>query len=98
MRALGSGAALECFCLCLLAVFHDVSGLEENALGDLAPWRRAPQQELEIHAEVLELLALSIPHDCQRLGVGLDRDALLIPTDGFGLLGKRGAETRERPR
>ena len=38
-------------------------GLEEDPLRDLAPARRAPQQELEVHAEVLELLALRVAHD-----------------------------------
>ena len=41
----------------LLAVLDDVALLEEDALGDLAPERRPAQQELEVHAEVLVLLA-----------------------------------------
>ena len=34
-----------------------------GSLGDRAPARGAPEQELEIHAEVLELLALGVAHD-----------------------------------
>jgi hypothetical protein len=47
---------------------------------------------------VLELLALGVAHDGQRLGVGLHREALLIPADRFGLLGQRRAHARERAR
>ena len=72
-------------------------GLEEHALGDLAPARRPPQQELEIHAEVLELLTLGVAHDRGGLGIGLDREALLVPADRLGLFGQRGAEAREGP-
>jgi hypothetical protein len=43
----------------LLPVLDDVPLLEQDPLRDLAPERRAPQQELEVHGEVLELLALS---------------------------------------
>ena len=82
----------------LLAVLDDVALLEQDALGDLAPERRAAQQELEVHAEVLELLALRVAHDRPRLAVGLDREALLVPADRLGLLGQRGAQARERPR
>ena len=82
----------------LLAVLDDVAGLEEDPLGDLAPDRRAAQQELEVHAEVLELLALRVAHDRPRLGVRLDRQALLVPADRLGLLGQRGAQTGERAR
>ena len=63
-----------------------------------APWRRLSQQELEIHAEVLELLSLSVAHDRASLGIGLDCQALLIPADRFGLLGQRRAHPRKRPR
>ncbi len=98
VRPLGARpAALEGLGLCLLAVLHDVPGLEEDALGDLAPGRGAPQQELEVHAEVLELLALRVAHHRERLGIGLDGDPLLIPADRLGFLGQRGAQPRERP-
>ncbi len=53
----------------LLAVLDDVAGLEQDPLRDLAPRRRAPQQELEVHAEVLELLALGVAHHRERLRV-----------------------------
>ena len=67
-------------------------------LRDLAPQRRPPQQELEVHAEVLELLALGVAHDRPRLAVGLDGEALLVPADRLGLLGQRRAQARERAR
>ena len=89
---------LERLRLRLLAVLDDVTGLEQDPLRDLAPRRRAAQQELEIHREVLELLALGVLHHRDRLGVGLDRQALLIPADRLGLLGQRRAQARERPR
>src|SRR5579871_434869 len=44
---------------------------------------------------MFELLALRVAHDRSGLLVGLDGEALLIPTDGFGLLGERGAHARE---
>ena len=79
-------------------MLDDVARLEQHALGDLAPDRRAAQEKLEIHAEVLELLALGVAHDRLRLGVCFDREALLVPADRLGLLGQRGAQPRERPR
>jgi len=81
----------------LLAVLDDVAGLEENAFGDLSPDRRTPQEKLEVHAEVLELLALRVAHDGPRVGVGLDRQSLLVPADRLGLLGQRRAQPGERP-
>src|SRR5207302_7543055 len=75
----------------LLSVLDDVTRLKEDTLRDLPPARRAAQQKLEIHAEVLELLALGVPHDRERLAVALDRQALLIPADRVSLLGERGA-------
>src|SRR6202007_2404928 len=53
-----AGGILHRRLLGLLAVLDDVALLEQDALGDLAPQRRAPQQELQIHGEVLELLPL----------------------------------------
>ena len=91
---LGLGGLL----LRLFPVLDDVALLEQDPLGDLPPHRRAPQQELEVHAEVLELLALGVAHDRPRIGVGLDAEPLLVPADGLGLLGERGAEAGERPR
>ena len=73
-------------------------GWKSTPSRDLAPARRPPQQELEIHAEVLELLALRVVHDRGGLGVGLDREPLLVPADRLGLLGQRRAEARERSR
>src|SRR5262249_15072924 len=55
-------------------------------------------QELEIHAEVLELFALRVAHDCDRIGIGFDCQALLVPADRLGLLGQRGAQSCERSR
>src|SRR3954451_13519745 len=90
--------ALERLRLGLFAVLHDAAGLEQHALRDLAPCRRAPQQELEVHAEVLVLLADGVLHHRDRLGILLDRDPLLVPADGLGFLGQRRAQTREGPR
>ena len=90
--------ALDRLLLGLLAVLDDVAGWKRIPCGDLAPDRRAPQQELEVHREVLELLALRVAHDRQRLGVGLDREPLLVPADRLRLLGQRGAQPRERAR
>jgi len=77
-----------CLLLGLLTVLDDVALLEEDPAGDLAPQRSAPQQELEVHREVLELLALRIAHDRLRLAISLDCQALLVPTERFGLLGE----------
>ena len=62
-----------------LAVLDDVALDEQHAAGDLAPLRRAAQQELEVHREVLELLALRVGHDRARLVVGLDGETLSSP-------------------
>src|SRR3954471_7708993 len=75
-----------------LAVLDDVTVLEQDPLRDLAPQGRAPQQELQVHAEVLELLALGVGHDRARLAVGLEGEALLVPADRLGFLGQRSAE------
>src|SRR5205823_14505508 len=82
----------------LLAVPDEIAGLEQDASGDPPPRRRPPQQELEVHAEVLDLLALGVAHDRDRLGIGLQRDPLLIPANRLGLLGERGTQPREGPR
>ena len=61
----------------------------------------APQQELQIHGEVLELLALGVAHDRPRLAIGLDRNPLLVPTDRLRLLGQRrrgGRRSGSHPR
>src|SRR5919108_422106 len=55
--------AFDGLLLRLLAMLDDVAFLEEDAECDLPPQRGAPQQELQVHAEVLELLALGIAHD-----------------------------------
>src|SRR3954468_15460367 len=70
----------------LFAARDDVTALEQDALGDLPPQRLAAQQVLEIHGEVLELLALRVLHHGDGLAVGLDRDPLLVPADRLGLL------------
>src|SRR5439155_23911145 len=51
----------------LLAVLDDVAGLEARVLAGEAPLRLAPQQELEIHREVLEFFLLRVLHDRARL-------------------------------
>ena len=43
-------------------------------------------EELEVHREVEELLALGV-YDSSRFLVRLDRQALLVPADGLRLLG-----------
>src|SRR5438270_10032100 len=71
------------------AALDDVSFSEEDRLQRDPPVRRSPDQELEVHAEVLELialevlelLALGVGHDRLRLRVGLERHSLLVPSD-----------------
>ena len=96
-RRAARGGVLDGLLLCLLAVLDDVAVLEQNPERDLAPERGTAQQELQIHAEVLELLPLGVAHDRPRLGVRLDRHALLVPADRLGLLGQRRAQPREGP-
>jgi len=91
------GLGLGGLLLGLLAVLDDVALLKEDSLGDLPPQRRAAEQELEVHAEMLELLALGVAHDCAGLAVGLDGHSLLVPADRLGLLGQRCAEAGEGP-
>ena len=43
-------------------------------------------EELEVHREVEELLALGVLHDLPGFLVRLDRQALLVPADGLRLL------------
>src|SRR5262249_49569725 len=62
---------------------------------DLAPDGGSAKKELEVHAEVLELLALSVAHDVPGARVRLHREALLVPSDRFGLLCQRGAKASE---
>ena len=81
-----------------LAVLDDVARLKQHSLGDLAPLRRAPQEELEVHAEVLVLLADRIGHHGSRFRILLDRQPLLVPADRLGLLGQRRAQPCERAR
>ena len=81
-----------------LAVLDDVALLEEHSFGDFSPLRLAAKQELEVHAEVLVLLADGIGHDAPRFGIALDRQALLVPADRLRLLGQRRAQPRERAR
>jgi len=73
----------------LVAVLHDVAGLEEDALRDLAPFPVPTQQKLEIHAEMLEFLVLRVPHDGSRLAVLLQGEALLVPADRFRFFDER---------
>jgi hypothetical protein len=69
-------------------VLDDVAGLEQHPLGDLAPGRCAAHEELQVHAEVLELLALGVPHDGHGVGIGLESEPLLVPADRLRLLGQ----------
>src|SRR6185436_8833471 len=80
----------------LFSVLDDVSLLEQDPGGDLAPQRGSPEKELEVHREVLELLALRVAHDRARLAVSFDRKTLLVPADRLRLLGQRRAQARER--
>src|SRR5258708_1197320 len=65
--------------LAALAEGDDVALLEEDALKSCTPLGCSAEQQLEVHAEVLELLFLRAFHDGDRLGVVLHRHALLIP-------------------
>src|SRR5215207_2700564 len=84
-----------CLFLGGFAVLDDVAVFEQDALRRLAPLGFAPHQELELHAEVLVLLAERVGHDRLRLAVGFDGDALFVPTDRLGLLGEAGAHSGE---
>src|SRR5215208_3433286 len=83
------------FFLRLFAVLDDVARLEEDAAERLPPGWLAPKQELQVHAKVLELLLLGVPHDRPRLLVSLDGETLRVPVDRFGLLDQRSADARE---
>src|ERR1700681_1146752 len=76
---------LRAFFFRLYAVLHDIAGLEENSLQDLAPFGLSTQKELEVHPEVLELLVLRVAHDVPRRTILLQRKALLIPPYRLGL-------------
>src|SRR2546421_2191690 len=80
----------------LLAALDDVALGEENRLQRNPPFRRSADQELEIHAEMLELLALGVGHDRLRLRVGLERHPLLVPAAGLRLFGQRRDHPGER--
>src|SRR5215213_8759605 len=84
LRRTARGRPLDGRLLGGFAARDDVAVPEEDPLRDLAPEWRAPQQELQVHAEVLELLALRIGHDRARFAVGLEGEALLIPPDRLG--------------
>src|SRR5256885_1256354 len=79
----------------LFTMLDDVAFLEEYVLEDNAPLGSAAQQELEIHPEMLELFALGVPHNRSCVTILLDREALLIPADCFGLLDQRRDHARE---
>jgi uncharacterized membrane protein YeaQ/YmgE (transglycosylase-associated protein family) len=53
------------------------------------------RQKLQRHREVLEFLLLRVLHDGARLRVSFDRESLLVPADGLGLLLQRRSEARE---
>src|SRR3984893_19230636 len=67
--------------LAFFTVLDDVPRLEQHLFQHCLPLRLAPREELERHGEMLELLLLGVGHDRLRLGVTLERDALLVPTD-----------------
>src|SRR5215218_10377320 len=73
----------------VVAQLHDVALGEQDALEHLAPLRLLPEQELQVHPEVLHLLVLRVLHDRLRLTVGLYREALLVPADRLGLFDQR---------
>src|SRR5256885_15079670 len=78
-------------------MLDDVALLEEHFAQHSPPFGFAAGQELERHREVLELLLLGVLHDRLGLRIALERDALLVPTNRFRLLLKRGGEAREGP-
>ena len=80
----------------LLAALHDVAVGEEDGLERLPPLGLFAQEELEVHAEVLHLLLLRVLHDRLRGLVLLQRDALLVPADGFRFLGEGRDHACER--
>src|SRR5467141_178165 len=82
----------------LVAVLHDIAGLEEYALQDFAPFLVPPHQELQIHPKMLELLVLRVSHDGLGLTVCFQRQSLLVPTDCFRLFDERRDHARERAR
>jgi hypothetical protein len=82
----------------LLAQLDNVAVLEQHALTGDAPLRRAPEQELEVHREVLELLLLRVRHDRLGVVVLLDVHALFVPVDRLGFLDQRLDHAREGPR
>ncbi len=79
-----------------LGVLDEIPGLEQHALGDGAPFGPAPEQELQIHREVLVLLVHRISDHRNRFRILLQRQPLLIPIDGLGLLGQRREDTSDR--
>src|SRR6187551_411872 len=79
-----------------LAVFDDIARLEEDALQHSGPLRLAAAEGLEVHREVLELLALRVLHDRPGVGILLDIQALLVPADRLRLLDQRGANPGDR--
>src|SRR4051812_14515482 len=89
-----TGASIDLL-LARLAALDDVSRGEQDLLELGPPVLLATEQELEVHAEVLELLFLGVLHDGSRLGILLDRDPLLVPADRLRLLDERGDHARE---
>src|SRR6478672_9154958 len=77
MREILLGGVLGFF-----AILHNVTGLKEDPLQNLPPNRFLAEQKLQVHSEVFKLLLLRVLHNRLRFGVFLNRDPLLIPTDG----------------
>ncbi|MER8919808.1 hypothetical protein NKI10_07835 [Mesorhizobium sp. M0802] len=75
----------------------DVAGGEQDFLQFRAPVFLLAQQEFQIHAEMLELLALRVLHDRLGLRVFLDRHALFVPADRLGLFDQRGDHAGKGP-
>ena len=79
----------------ILPVLDDVAFFKKNSLQNLTPRGFPAAEEFEVHAEMLELLLLRVPHDRPGLFIFLDRDALFVPANCLRLFRKRSNHTRE---
>lgn len=55
----------------------------------------ASQQELELHAELFELLSHRVLHDGARFNIRLNGDSLHVPADRFGFFTQRRTHPRK---
>src|SRR4030095_9108642 len=76
-------------------VLDDVALLEEDLLQGEAPFLLAPGEELQVHREVEELLALGVLHDRLRGRILLQREALRVPADRLCFLLQRRDQAGE---